>query len=80
MILPIKDSCGGVKLWISDIKTSFGNKKITKLLRGWVEKGLLEKIGKAKKDSYYRKPGQEVPNGLFSRGVDNKIGKPGLPS
>jgi ATP-dependent DNA helicase RecG len=49
--------------------------KMSRLLRGWVEKGLLEKIGKAKKDSYYRKPGQEVPKGLFSRGVDNKTDK-----
>lgn len=43
--------------------------KMSRLLRGWVEKGLLEKIGKAKKDSYYRKPGQEIPKGLFSRGL-----------
>lgn len=49
--------------------------KMSRLLRGWVEKGLLEKVGKAKKDSYYRKPGQEVPRGLFSRGVDNKTDK-----
>ena len=49
--------------------------KMSRLLRGWVDKGLLEKIGKAKKDSYYRKPGQEVPKGLFSRGVDNKTDK-----
>ena len=48
--------------------------KMSRLLRGWVGKGLLEKIGKAKKDSYYRKPGQEIPKGLFSRGVDNKTG------
>lgn len=54
--------------------------KMSRLLRGWVEKGLLEKVGKAKKDSYYRKPGQEVPKGLFSRGVDNKIGEGGFPS
>ena len=49
--------------------------KMSRLLRGWVEKDLLEKIGRAKKDSYYRKPGQEIPRGLFSRGVDNKTGK-----
>jgi len=47
--------------------------KMSRLLRGWVDKELLEKIGKAKKDCYYRKPGQEVPKGLFSRGVDNKM-------
>lgn len=46
--------------------------KTSRLLHGWVEKGLLEKVGKAKKDSYYRKPGQEIPKGLFSKGVDNK--------
>lgn len=54
--------------------------KMSRLLRSWVEKGLLEKIGKAKKDSYYRKPGQEVPKGLFSRGVDNKTDKGSLSS
>ena len=52
--------------------------KMSRLLRSWVEKGLLEKVGKAKKDSFYRKPGQEMPSGLFSRGVDNKIGKDGF--
>jgi hypothetical protein len=35
----------------------------------------LRNASKAKKDSYYRKPGQEVPKGLFSRGVDNKTDK-----
>ena len=54
--------------------------KMSRLLRGWVDKDLLEKIGKAKKDSYYRKPGQEVPKGLFSRGVDNKPNGSILPS
>lgn len=54
--------------------------KTSRLLHGWVEKGLLEKIGKAKKDSYYRKPGQEAPKSLFSRGVDNKIDKGNLSS
>ena len=46
--------------------------KMSRLLRTWVEKGLLEKVGKAKKNMYYRKPGQEVPRGLLSRGGDNK--------
>ncbi len=54
--------------------------KMSRLLRGWVDKGLLEKIGEAKKDSYYRKPGQEIPKGLFSRGVDNKTDTDILPS
>lgn len=54
--------------------------KMSRLLRGWLEKGLLEKIGKAKKDSYYRKPGQEIPKDLLSRGVDNKIDKSIFPS
>jgi len=49
--------------------------KMSRLLRVWVEKGLLEKIGKAKKDCYYRKSGQELPKGLLSRGVDNKTSK-----
>lgn len=48
---------------------------VSRLLRNWVEKGLLEKVGEAKKDTYYRKPGQEIPAGLFSRGIDNKIDK-----
>lgn len=48
---------------------------MSRLLHNWVEKGLLEKIGKAKKDSYYRKPGQEIPKGLFSEGGDNKKSK-----
>lgn len=54
--------------------------KVSRLLHGWVEKGLLEKIGKAKKDSYYRKPGQEVPKDLFSRGDDNNFDKGDLSS
>lgn len=54
--------------------------KTSRLLHGWVEKGLLEKIGKGKRDSYYRKPGQEAPKSLFSRGVDNKIDKGNLSS
>jgi ATP-dependent DNA helicase RecG len=53
--------------------------KMSRLLRGWVDKELLEKISKTKKDSYYRKPGQEVPKGLFSRGVDNRTGNGGAP-
>ncbi|MDP3056985.1 MAG: ATP-binding protein [bacterium] len=47
--------------------------KMSRLLKAWVDKGLLEKIGLAKKDSYYRKPGQEIPKRLFSTGIDNKI-------
>ncbi len=46
--------------------------KVSRLLKTWVEKGLLERIGLGKKDSYYMKPGQEMPKGLFSRGVDNR--------
>jgi len=49
--------------------------KMSRLLHNWVEKGLLEKIGKAKKDCHYRKPGQEIPKGLFSKGDDNKSDK-----
>ncbi len=43
--------------------------KMSRLLQGWVEKGLLEKVGKGKKDCYYRKPGQEVPKDLLSKGM-----------
>lgn len=53
--------------------------KMSRILHGWVEKDLLEKVGKAKKDCYYRKPGQEIPKGLFSNGVDNKSDKRILP-
>ncbi len=49
--------------------------KMSRLLKDWVDKGLLEKVGDAKKDSYYRKPGQEIPKNLFSRGGDNKSDK-----
>ncbi|RJR31270.1 hypothetical protein C4569_02395 [Candidatus Parcubacteria bacterium] len=52
--------------------------KMSRFLHGWLEKGLLEKVGTAKKDCYYRKPGQEAPKSLFSRGVDNKIIKGNL--
>lgn len=47
--------------------------QMSRLLKSWVEKGLLEKVGKAKKDTHYRKPGQEIPRGLFSKGTDNKL-------
>jgi ATP-dependent DNA helicase RecG len=53
--------------------------KMSRILKTWVEKGLLEKIGKAKKDCYYRKPGQEMPKSLFSRRDDNKIDKGDFP-
>lgn len=46
--------------------------KMSRLLKSWVDKGLLERAGKAKKEIYYMKPGQVVPTGLFSRGVENK--------
>lgn len=47
--------------------------KMSRQLKAWVEKGLLEKIGSAKRDSYYMKPGQEMPKRLFSKGGDNKF-------
>ena len=47
--------------------------KMSRLLKAWVDKGLLEKKGgRAKKTAYYVKPGQEVPNRLFSKGDENK--------
>lgn len=46
--------------------------KMSRFLKSWVEKGLLEKIGSGKKDSFYMKPGQEVPRSLFSSGNENK--------
>jgi ATP-dependent DNA helicase RecG len=47
--------------------------KMSRLLQGWVDKGLLEKFGKGKKDTHYRRPGQELSNSLFSQGVENKM-------
>jgi ATP-dependent DNA helicase RecG len=41
-------------------------------LKTWVDQGLLEKFGKGKRDTYYRKSGQGLPNTLFSEGVENK--------
>ena len=46
--------------------------KMSRLLKSWVDKGLLERAGKAKKEIHYMKPGQVVPSGLFSSRVDNK--------
>lgn len=50
--------------------------KISRLLKSWVDKGLLEQVGgRAKRIVYYKKPGLELPFSLFSRGGENKIGK-----
>lgn len=47
--------------------------KVSRLLKSWVDKGLLQKVGeKAKKGAYYIKPGQEVPSRLFTIGGENK--------
>lgn len=47
--------------------------KVSRLLKSWVDKGLLQKVGgKAKKGVYYIKPGLEVPIRLFSVGAENK--------
>lgn len=46
--------------------------EMSRLLKVWVEKGLLEKLGKSKKSTHYKKPGAEVPRGLFSRAVKIK--------
>ena len=47
--------------------------KMSRLLKSWVDKGLLEKRGgRAKKVTYYMKPGQDVPSRLFSKGDENK--------
>lgn len=47
--------------------------KMSRLLKSWLDKGLLERIGSAKKSVYYRRPGQEIPRGLFSKGGENKF-------
>lgn len=47
--------------------------RMTRLLKTWVSKGLLEKMGFGfKGNMYYRKPGVEMPTGLsFSKGFEN---------
>ncbi len=50
--------------------------KVSRLLKSWVDKGLLEQVGRrAKKKVYYKKPGIEPPFSLFSMGGENKIQK-----
>lgn len=46
--------------------------KMSRLLNSWASKNLLEKVSKSKKDTYYRKPGQDIPKVLLSRATDNK--------
>lgn len=46
--------------------------KMSRMLNAWVDKKLLEKMSKSKKDTYYRKPGQDIPKILLSRASDNK--------
>ena len=45
--------------------------KMSRLLKNWLDKGLLEKKG-TKKGACYMKPGQEVPTRLFSKKDENK--------
>ena len=46
--------------------------KMSRLLRGWVDRGLLEKMGTTdKKAVYYIRPGRDIPLTLFSKGTDN---------
>lgn len=49
--------------------------KTSRMLKSWVDKGLLERIGQAKKTVYYKKPGVEPPLDLFSMGGENKTRK-----
>jgi len=48
--------------------------KMSRLLKTWVSKGLLEKVGIGfRGNMYYRKPGVEIPQGIsFSKGVENE--------
>lgn len=48
--------------------------KMSRLLKTWVLKGLLEKVGIGfRGNTYYRKPGVEIPQGIpFSKGVENE--------
>lgn len=42
--------------------------EMSRLLKSWVDKGLLEKVGTGFKGNvYYRKPGVEVPSTIFKR-------------
>jgi len=47
--------------------------KMSRFLKSWVSKGLLERVGSGfKGHMYYRKPGVEIPSGVpFSRGGEN---------
>lgn len=48
--------------------------KMSRLLKSWVDTGLLERVGgRAKKSIYYKKPGAEASSNLFSKGIENKI-------
>src|SRR3989339_534848 len=48
--------------------------KMTRVLKKWVEEGLLQKVGtNAKKVVYYIKPGRDIPLDLFSKRSENKI-------
>lgn len=46
--------------------------KMSRLLRAWCERDLLEKIGTAKKNCFYKKPGAVMPS-LFSGGSEKKL-------
>lgn len=42
--------------------------KMSRLLKSWVAKGLLEKMGTGFRGNvYYRKPGTEMPSGIFKK-------------
>jgi ATP-dependent DNA helicase RecG len=45
---------------------------MSRYFKTWVDQGLLEKFGKGKRDTYYCKSGQGLPNTLFSEGSENK--------
>jgi len=48
--------------------------RMSRLLKSWVDKGLLEKVGRrAKRVVYYRRPGIEAPFTLFSSPLENKL-------
>ena len=40
--------------------------KMTRLLRGWLDQGLIERIGESKKNAKYVRPGYEAAKSLFS--------------
>lgn len=46
--------------------------KMSRLLKEWVEKRLIEKMGSGKRSAVYVKPGHDISKSLFSQGIENR--------